>query len=116
MECCMLIVNIMTIIVAIVAMYVAVHVAQMTCKVQFLLKCRADWATTVAKKDLECYEELRNYTLEQISYLGDDFKKCAEEYKKATESNDIDSPKEVLKKIDELFDEKIKKYKKYIKV
>ena len=116
MEYCMLVVSILAIIVAIIAVFVAIHIAKVTCKVQFLLKCRTDWTAVVVKKNLENYVELRSYALEQISYLSDDFKKYVDEYKKADESTNIDSTKEVLKKIDNLFDEKIKEYKKYIKV
>lgn len=115
-ECLMLIVNFMTIIVAVMAMFIAIYVARMTSKVQFLLKCRADWTAVVAKKDLAAYAELRNYALEQITYLGDDFKEYADEYKEAKKSKNLDSTKIILEKIDELFDKKIKEYQKYIKV
>lgn len=110
-SCCMSIINIVSIFVAVMAMFVAIYIAQMTSKVQFLLKCRADWTAAVTKRDLENYEELRNYALEQISYLGDDFKKYADEYKEAKKSKNLDSTKIVLEKLTNCLTRRLKNTK-----
>lgn len=111
----MLIVNIVTIVVALIAIFVALHIAKVSCKVQFLIKCNADWTAAARKKsDLNAYQELRDFALDETIALGPEFKTLVNEYREKTK-NTVETS-DILKKIDNLFIAKIKEYQKYIEV
>lgn len=111
----MLIVNIVTIVVALIVIFVALHIAKVSCKVQFLIKCNADWTAAARKKsDLNAYQELRDFALDEIIALGPEFKDLVDKYREKSDSTDDAS--DVLKQIDKQFIAKIKDYQKYIEV
>ena len=111
MECCMFVINVVTIIIAIIAMYVAIHVARMTTKIQFLIDCYKECMEIGRLPNgSPSYVPRLNSLLDTIVVLGDEFKNFSNQYRIPGQTNLS------LSNLDQLFLKYLKKYEKYIKV
>ena len=111
MECAMLIVNIVTVITAIIAMCIALYIAQMTIKNQFLLSCYSECMEIGRLPNgSPSYISRLNSLLDRITVLGNDFNDVVKQYRIPNQTTLS------LNNLDKLFLDTITKYQKYIKV
>lgn len=110
-SCCMSIISIVSIFVAIMAMFIAVHVAHMTTKIHFLMDCYKEcMAIGRLPSGHPSYLSRLNSLLDVIVVLNEEFKKFSKQYRVFGQTNLS------LNDLDQLFLKYLKKYQKYIKV
>ncbi len=117
MEIASFVIGICSLVLSIIAIIITIWIARTTVKIQFLQACFIECMEVgrISNGKLDNYEERRDALLDKIAVLGGDFKILVTEYRRKEGGTDFDTDV-ILKKIDKLFNSKLKKYQKYIKV
>lgn len=102
--------NIVSSLIAFIAVAVAVYNNRMSCKIQFLVMCYIEFMEIGRMQPNSLYYQQRlDALLDKIVFLGDDFRSFTVRYRK-------NSLKTSLTQLDDLFKRKMDEYKRYIKV
>lgn len=102
--------NIVSSLIAFIAVAVAVYNNRMSCKIQFLVMCYIECMEIGRMQPNSLYYQQRlDALLDKIVFLGDDFRSFTVRYRK-------NSLKTSLTQLDDLFKRKMDEYKRYIKV
>lgn len=101
--------DIVSSLIAVIAVVIAVYNNRMSCKIQFLIMCYIECMEIGRMQSSSSYQQRLDALLDKIVFLGDDFRSFTKHYRKNPSGTS-------LTLLDDLFKQKMNKYKRYIKV